>query len=99
MKITRPSKTSPAISASSLNSNHPAVAIHRAGKTYGEVEAVRPLSFTIEPGETVALLGPSGSGKTTLLPVSWSRPQDPSCFAAKTWPNSIRAASSAARSA
>ena len=67
MKTICPSKISPAISASSPNSSHPAILVDGAGKSYGAVQAVRPLSLTIQPGETVALLGPSGSGKTTLL--------------------------------
>ena len=32
-----------------------------------EVEAVRAVSFTIEPGELFCLLGPNGAGKTTTI--------------------------------
>jgi Cu-processing system ATP-binding protein len=36
-------------------------------KRFGEVTAVRDLSFEVEAGETFALVGPNGAGKTTTL--------------------------------
>jgi len=39
----------------------------RYGQGKGAVEAVRGVSFSVEPGKTLVLVGPSGCGKTTIL--------------------------------
>ncbi len=36
-------------------------------KHYGELAAVKELSFTVHPGEALGLVGPNGAGKTTTL--------------------------------
>src|SRR5581483_5481342 len=38
-------------------------------KRFGEVEAVRGISFEIAEGETYGLLGPNGAGKTTTISI------------------------------
>lgn len=38
-------------------------------RSYGPVEAVRDVSFTVGSGEIVGLLGPNGAGKTTIMKI------------------------------
>jgi ABC-2 type transport system ATP-binding protein len=46
-----------------------AVTVTDLRKSYGQLEAVRGLSFEIEQGEVFGLLGPNGAGKTTTVEV------------------------------
>src|SRR2546429_6005405 len=43
------------------------IEFRKVSKLYGEIAAVRDVSFTIGEGSLVTLLGPSGCGKTTTL--------------------------------
>jgi ABC-2 type transport system ATP-binding protein len=45
----------------------PALRLTAVTKSFGDVQAVRGIDLTIEPGEVVAFLGPNGAGKTTTI--------------------------------
>jgi ABC-type sugar transport system ATPase subunit len=44
----------------------PAVAVDRVTKRFGGITAVNDVSFTLAPGEVVALVGENGAGKSTI---------------------------------
>ena len=43
------------------------ISVQNVRKTYGNVEALKGISFDIREGEFYGLLGPNGAGKTTMI--------------------------------
>ena len=48
----------------------PAIEVRDVHKRYGDVEAVRGVSFDVAHGEVFCLLGPNGAGKTTITEIA-----------------------------
>ena len=44
-----------------------AIEVHNLSKSYGKVQALDSISFSVERGELFGLIGPDGAGKTTLF--------------------------------
>lgn len=47
----------------------PLLELRNIRKSFGAIEAIRDVSFTVERGEVVALLGDNGAGKSTLVKI------------------------------
>lgn len=45
------------------------IEVNNLTKTYGSVQALRGVSFSLKEGEIVGLLGPNGAGKTTTIKI------------------------------
>jgi len=47
----------------------PVIRVENLSKRYGDVEAVRGVSFSVNEGEVFGLLGPNGAGKTSTIEI------------------------------
>ncbi|MFN7150343.1 MAG: amino acid ABC transporter ATP-binding protein [Microthrixaceae bacterium] len=45
----------------------PAIELRGLAKSFGDLEVLRSIDFSVDPGEVVCIIGPSGSGKSTVL--------------------------------
>jgi polar amino acid transport system ATP-binding protein len=45
----------------------PAIELRGLAKSFGDLEVLRSIDFSVAPGEVVCVIGPSGSGKSTVL--------------------------------
>ena len=52
---------------------HPLLALTGVSRSYGPLQALKPVDLRVLPGQCIALLGVNGSGKSTLLRIAAGR--------------------------
>ena len=59
----------PALAASRGARSRPALALEDVTKSFGDLQVLSDVTFSVEPGERVGIIGLNGAGKTTLFNV------------------------------
>lgn len=49
------------------------ISVKNVFKTYGDLKALKGLSFTVQPSTCLSLLGPNGAGKTTMMKILYAK--------------------------
>jgi ABC-type glutathione transport system ATPase component len=60
--------SNPQLHSKNMLMNH-VLSLSNITKSYGSVQALKGVSFTVPEGSVFGILGPNGSGKTTLLSI------------------------------
>jgi len=50
-----------------MTANEPLVRVKKLSKSYGSLQVLKEIDFSVSSGEVVSIIGPSGSGKSTFL--------------------------------
>lgn len=69
LRAASPSPSLRVMATTHTQTTEPAIELRDLRKSYGEVEAVRGVSFEVSRGEVFCLLGPNGAGKTSIVEI------------------------------
>lgn len=50
-----------------MNTTNEVIKVENLSKSFGSLEVIKDISFTVHKGDILGIIGPSGSGKSTLL--------------------------------